>query len=44
MNTSAKKWNLNLQTATIVVNGKPQKTKISARALRSMKHKGTIIV
>ncbi len=44
MNANPKKWHVNLQSATVIIDGKPKKTKISARALRTMKHKGTIIV
>ena len=32
-----RKWNVNLQKATILVNGKPKKVKISARELRSLR-------
>ena len=32
-----RKWNVNLQNATIMVDGKPTKVKVSARALRSLK-------
>lgn len=32
-------WNVNLQNATIMVDGKPQRVRISARALRSLKAK-----
>ena len=34
LNATKRKWNVNLQKATILVNGKPKKVKISARELR----------
>lgn len=37
MRASRRKWNVNLQKATIMVDGKPQQVRISARALRTMK-------
>ncbi|MEG0452617.1 MAG: 50S ribosomal protein L28 [Coprobacillus sp.] len=37
LNATRRKWNVNLQKATILVNGKPKKVKISARALRSLR-------
>lgn len=37
LNASKRKWNVNLQKATILVNGKPKKVKISARKLRSLR-------
>ncbi len=37
LNATRRKWNVNLQKATILVNGKPQKVKISARALRTLR-------
>ena len=43
MNANFKKWHVNLQTIRVVVNGKPQKIKASARAIRTMKHKGQIL-
>ena len=32
-----RKWNVNLQKVSVVVNGKPQKLRISARALKTLK-------
>ena len=37
LRATRRKWNVNLQTATIMVDGKPKKVKASARALRSLK-------
>jgi LSU ribosomal protein L28P len=37
LNSSRRKWNVNLQKATILVDGKPTKVKISARELRSLR-------
>lgn len=37
LNATKRKWNVNLQKATILVNGKPKKVKISARELRSLR-------
>lgn len=40
LNAHRRKWNVNLQKATILVDGKPTKVKISARALRSLRKSG----
>ena len=37
MNASKRKWGANLQKARILVNGKPKKVWVSARALKSGK-------
>lgn len=37
LRATRRKWNVNLQNATIMVDGKPTKVKVSARALRSLK-------
>ncbi len=37
MHASRRKWNVNLQKVHMVIDGKPQTVKISARALRSLK-------
>lgn len=37
LNHTRRKWNVNLQKATILVNGKPKKVKISARELRTLR-------
>lgn len=34
------KWNVNLQKVNVMVDGKPQKIRISARALRTLKKQG----
>ena len=40
LNANRRKWNVNLQKATILVDGKPKKVKISARALRTLRKAG----
>ena len=42
LRATRRKWNVNLQEATIMVNGKPKKVRVSARALRSLKHQKTV--
>ena len=42
LRATRRKWNVNLQEATIMVNGKPKKVRVSARALRSLKHQKSI--
>jgi len=42
MHATRRKWNVNLQNATIMVDGKPTKVRISARALRTLKKKNAI--
>lgn len=37
LNTTKRKWNVNLQKATILVNGKPTKVVASARALKTLR-------
>ncbi|MDD4642814.1 MAG: 50S ribosomal protein L28 [Erysipelotrichaceae bacterium] len=37
LRTTRRKWNVNLQKVKIVVDGKPQTVKMSARALRALK-------
>ena len=39
LRATRRKWNVNLQTTTIMVDGKPKKVKASTRALRSLKAK-----
>lgn len=39
LRATRRKWNVNLQKATINVDGKPKKVRISARALKSLKKK-----
>ena len=38
LRATRRKWNPNLQTVTMMVDGKPQKMRISARALRTLKN------
>ena len=42
LNTSRRKWNVNLQNATIMVDGKPTKVRISARELKALKAQGRV--
>ncbi len=37
LNASRRKWNVNLQNVTLLVDGKPTKVKISARALKTLR-------
>ena len=37
LQSSKRRWNVNLQKATIMVHGKPTRVRISARALKSLK-------
>ncbi len=37
MRATKRKWNVNLQKVKVVVDGKPQTVKMSARALRTLK-------
>ena len=37
LRATRRKWNVNLQKATIIVDGKPQRVRISARALKTLK-------
>lgn len=39
LHATRRNWNVNLQKATIMVDGKPQRVRISARALKSLKAK-----
>lgn len=39
LHATRRKWNVNLQKVTIMVDGKPQKVKVSARALKTLKGK-----
>ncbi len=40
LRATRRKWNVNLQKVNVIVDGKPQKMRISARALRTLKKKG----
>ena len=42
MRATRRKWNVNLQKVRVVVDGKPQTLKVSARALRTLKKQGAI--
>ena len=37
LRATRRKWNVNLQNVTIMVDGKPKKVRISARALKTSK-------
>ena len=40
LRATRRKWNVNLQKVNVVVDGKPQRIRISARALRTLKKQG----
>lgn len=40
LRATRRKWNVNLQKVNVIVDGKPQKMRISARALRTLKKQG----
>lgn len=40
LRATRRKWNVNLQKVNVMVDGKPQKIRISARALRKLKKQG----
>ena len=42
MRAPRRKWNVNLQKVRLVVDGKPQTVRVSARALRTLKKQGAI--
>ena len=37
LRATRRKWNVNLQTVRVVIDGKPQKVRMSARALKTLK-------
>ena len=37
LRATRRKWNVNLQNVTIMVDGKPKKVRISARSLKTLK-------
>ena len=37
LNATRRRWNVNLQKATIMVNGKPTKVRLTARELRTLR-------
>lgn len=39
LRATRRKWNVNLQNVTMMVDGKPQKVRVSARALRTLKNR-----
>lgn len=39
LKATRRKWGVNLQNVTLIVNGKPKKMKVSARALKTLKGK-----
>lgn len=38
LHATRRKWNVNLQKTTMLVDGKPKKVLVSARALRTLKN------
>lgn len=42
MRATRRNWNVNLQKVKVVVDGKPQTIRISARALKTLKNKNAI--
>ncbi len=42
LNATKRKWNVNLQNVTIMVDGKPKKVKLSTSTIRTMKKKGIL--
>ena len=40
LNSSRREWNVNLQKATILVDGKPTKVRISAKELSTLRKAG----
>lgn len=42
MRATRRKWNVNLQKVRLVIDGKPQTVRVSARALRTLKKQGQI--
>ena len=42
LNATKRRWNVNLQSVTIMVDGKPKKVKLSASTIRTLKNKGKI--
>lgn len=37
LRATRRKWNVNLQTVKVIVDGKPKKIRVSARALKTLK-------
>lgn len=42
LNATKRKWNLNLQPVTVIIDGKKQKIMMSTKTIRTMKKKGKI--
>jgi len=42
LHATRRKWNVNLQTVKVMVDGKPKKIRVSARALKTLKAKKAI--
>ena len=42
MRATRRKWNVNLQKVRVIVDGKPQTIRVSARALRTLKKQNAI--
>ena len=42
LHATKRKWNVNLQTVKVMVDGKPKKIRVSARALKTLKAKKAI--
>lgn len=42
MRATRRSWNVNLQKVKVIVDGKPQTIRISARALKTLKKKNAI--
>lgn len=42
MRATRRKWNVNLQKVRVVVDGKPQTIRVSARALKTLKKQNAI--
>ena len=44
MRATRRKWNVNLQKVRVIVDGKPQTIRVSARALRTLKKQNAIYI
>jgi len=42
LHATRRRWNVNLQTVKVLVDGKPKKLKVSARELRTLKKQGKL--
>lgn len=43
LRATRRKWNVNLQNVTMMVDGKPKKVRISTRALRTLKNQAKAV-